>query len=126
MDLQNVYKIEKFSQDELENVNLLIEHGWTLLQIGTTDYRCDRLGYIIGSETLFFCGADKSTFEAFNLKLHQQQLNIEAAAHSLALRLNRFEEYRKETIGFEKYTISEKQPSDSNNPMEISDDDLPF
>ncbi|KXT63193.1 hypothetical protein [Lactococcus sp. DD01] len=135
MELKDIYKIEKFTQDELDNVNLLIENGWALLQIGTSDYRYDRLGYIAASETLFFVGADKSTFRTFNLELHRRNLNIESSARSLARRLENAERYRQDTIRINKILNppeknhsgnSSSYVSVGNNHMEISDDDLPF
>lgn len=127
MDLKNVYKIEKFSQDELDNVNLLIEHGWTLLQVGTSDFYYDKLGHNSGAITLFFVAADESTFNSFNLKKLEREQSIKSAAQSL---YKRFKVLEEEKIYFSKTTgsSSENYSSDpfGDSPMEISDDDLPF
>lgn len=130
MDLKNVYKIEKFSQDELDNVNLLIEHGWTLLQVGTSDFYYDKLGHNSGSVTLFFLAADKQTFKEFNLEKFEREQSIKTAAQSLSNRLKYQKELEEEKLYLNKLdTNNHKNCSDGpfgDSIMEISDDDLPF
>ena len=125
LELKDIYKIEKITQDELDNVNLLIENGWVILQIGTDEHRYDRLGFPVGSETIFFVAADKPTFEAFNLKLYQQQLDIKAAAQSLADSVTSELEATKRIRNRGK-SIKESQEYSGDYSTVISDDDLPF
>jgi hypothetical protein len=125
LELKDIYKIEKFTQDELDNVNLLIENGWVILQVGTDEHKYDRLGFPVGSETIFFVAADRPTFESFNLKLHQQQLDIKAAAQSLADSVTGGLESAKRLRDWGK-SIKESQEDSGSYSTVISDDDLPF
>ena len=125
LELKDIYKIEKFTQDELDNVNLLIENGWVILQVGTDEHRYDRLGFPVGSETIFFVAADKPTFEAFNLKLYQHQLDIKAAAQSLADSVTSELEATKRIRNRGK-SIKESREYSGDYSTVISDDDLPF
>ena len=125
MELKDIYKIEKFTQDELDNVNLLIENGWVILQVGTDEHRYDRLGFPVGSETIFFVAADKPTFEAFNLKLYQHQLDIKAAAQSFADSVISALEATKRIRNRGKSSKESREYSGDHSTV-ISDDDLPF
>ena len=116
MNLETIYHVEKFSQNQLDDVNLLLEHGWVLLQIGQTNFRYDVHDFAVGADKIFILGASKTVFEDFNLELYQFNKDVERAANNLAFRINRAKEDKER----------EKRLGLYSDVFEILDDDLPF
>ena len=116
MNLETIYHVEKFSQNQLDDVNLLLEHGWVLLQIGQTNFRYDVHDFAVGADKTFILGASKTVFEDFNLELYQFKKAIERAANNLSFRLNRAKEDKER----------EKRLGSYSDAFETLDDDLPF
>lgn len=119
MDLESIYKIEKFKHRDLDKVNLLLDHGWKLIEIGQDNFTYDIHDLAIGAETIFFVAATKSTFEKFNLQIYERENKINNAARNLAHKISRHKDELDRKKRIEEYGFD-------NDPFTISDDDFPF